>query len=493
MMKLISGTGPEMQARKHERTHSMVLHPSSSGSPFPVDPLPPPDDSGDSSLDTDKAPSPNYAYPPEHSKFRRTTSSFSQTTSSVANLELTSKGKKRKRLAKACSACHKNKRRCDGFSPCSNCEFSSRQCIYLNAKGEVIPPPKTRDGSASDPPGGIAFEMEAADSHPTFDKEDDRAAVAGSTPAERTQRHLDADTFRRPLPRASFGAYGENRPDNIRRESQATMSSRYSERTPSFGHVLPSPPVHPQAGLPQSTQRQADPLHKEVPMGGSDIESRPDATGRLNSASTQRTFQPSASRTSQPLLGMERSSARADPPPQSSADAKLRAVDRHASFVEELLHAFFTRLHPYQLMFHTPTFQYRRYLKLVPSALLHMMYALAIRFVDPITLRDVLATEHASAAEIEQPSFLAGEVFANEAKHGIDIWVKQKGAMMQRASWSSGSLHTWEDLEMLMAIALCGFYEKAMMRPSDAAQHFGTFTHGSSEVLLRLTLSRSQT
>lgn len=79
--------------------------------------------------------------------------------------ELTTKGRKRKRLAKACSACHvschsimsemshshvqKNKRRCDGFAPCSNCEFSARPCIYLNAQGEQIPPPRTRDSSAT--------------------------------------------------------------------------------------------------------------------------------------------------------------------------------------------------------------------------------------------------------------------------------------------------------------------------------------------------------
>ncbi|WVQ90096.1 hypothetical protein IAS59_003873 [Cryptococcus gattii] len=61
--------------------------------------------------------------------------------------ELTTKGRKRKRLAKACSACHKNKRRCDGFAPCSNCEFSNRPCQYLNAQGEPIPPPRTRDPS----------------------------------------------------------------------------------------------------------------------------------------------------------------------------------------------------------------------------------------------------------------------------------------------------------------------------------------------------------
>lgn len=39
----------------------------------------------------------------------------------------------------------KNKRRCDGFAPCSNCEFSSRPCLYVNAQGEPIPPPRTRE------------------------------------------------------------------------------------------------------------------------------------------------------------------------------------------------------------------------------------------------------------------------------------------------------------------------------------------------------------
>ena len=48
----------------------------------------------------------------------------------------------------------KNKRRCDGFAPCSNCEFSSRPCLYLNAQGEPIPPPRTRD--SSDAPAIVA-------------------------------------------------------------------------------------------------------------------------------------------------------------------------------------------------------------------------------------------------------------------------------------------------------------------------------------------------
>ncbi|KAJ7066738.1 fungal-specific transcription factor domain-containing protein [Mycena amicta] len=54
------------------------------------------------------------------------------------------KGPKRKRLAKACSACHKSKRRCDGNlrSPCSNCFFSSKPCQYVDASGRPVAAPK---------------------------------------------------------------------------------------------------------------------------------------------------------------------------------------------------------------------------------------------------------------------------------------------------------------------------------------------------------------
>ena len=59
----------------------------------------------------------------------------------------------------------KNKRRCDGFAPCSNCEFSSRACLYINAQGEVIPPPRTResvvkkDVPADGTPNGMSGSM----------------------------------------------------------------------------------------------------------------------------------------------------------------------------------------------------------------------------------------------------------------------------------------------------------------------------------------------
>lgn len=52
------------------------------------------------------------------------------------------KGGKRKRLSKACDACHKSKRRCDGTAPCSNCYFASKSCTYTDSSGRPVPAPR---------------------------------------------------------------------------------------------------------------------------------------------------------------------------------------------------------------------------------------------------------------------------------------------------------------------------------------------------------------
>ncbi|KAF5383734.1 hypothetical protein D9615_003526 [Tricholomella constricta] len=52
------------------------------------------------------------------------------------------KAPKRKRLAKACDACHKSKRRCDGTAPCSNCYYASKACTYTDASGRPVPAPR---------------------------------------------------------------------------------------------------------------------------------------------------------------------------------------------------------------------------------------------------------------------------------------------------------------------------------------------------------------
>jgi hypothetical protein len=418
----------------------------------------------DSDKHVEKVPSPSYTFPANPPDLKRTTSnnqsvSFSQTSSSVAlshtatSLELTSKGKKRKRLAKACSACHKNKRRCDGFAPCSNCEFSSRQCFYLNAKGEVIPPPKTREGSVSGASGAVGFEVERSDAQSVSHKHTERSSVAGFvTPrSERSLKPLDADTFKRPLPPGSFGGHSDARSRDLRRMSQGTMSSVYSERP--APHAIPVPPIHVDPALSTEFVSRDMPPRESAADGPGESFAGP--SSGLLPGSARRFSRPSFSYTSQPRSSLLQVVDRTPQPEKLPLNAKLRAVERQAAFVEELIHAFFARLHPYQLMFHQPTFQYRRYLNLVPSALLNMMYALAIRFIDPVTLHDALA------------------VFVHEARQAIDLWLKQKSASMRRASWSANGLPTWEDLEMAMAITLCGFYEKAMTKMPDAAQYFG--------------------
>ncbi|CAA7267424.1 unnamed protein product [Cyclocybe aegerita] len=66
------------------------------------------------------------------------------------------KGPKRKRLAKACDACHKSKRRCDGTAPCSNCYYASKQCTYTDASGRPVPAPRPFKPERQDPSSSAA-------------------------------------------------------------------------------------------------------------------------------------------------------------------------------------------------------------------------------------------------------------------------------------------------------------------------------------------------
>ncbi|KAL0953614.1 hypothetical protein HGRIS_004821 [Hohenbuehelia grisea] len=72
---------------------------------------------------------------------------------------------KRKRLAKACDACHKSKRRCDGTMPCSNCFYASKQCTYTDSSGRPVPAPRVPD-AAPPPPPSVQFQLDAR--YPAF-------------------------------------------------------------------------------------------------------------------------------------------------------------------------------------------------------------------------------------------------------------------------------------------------------------------------------------
>lgn len=85
--------------------------------------------------------------PPDGSRFLIDNSQDSdRTDTNIAFM----KGPKRKRLAKACDACHKSKRRCDGTAPCSNCYFASKKCTYTDASGRPVPAPRPRKGDNTD-------------------------------------------------------------------------------------------------------------------------------------------------------------------------------------------------------------------------------------------------------------------------------------------------------------------------------------------------------
>ncbi|KAF8225547.1 hypothetical protein L208DRAFT_1368129 [Tricholoma matsutake] len=60
------------------------------------------------------------------------------------------KAPKRKRLAKACDACHKSKRRCDGTAPCSNCYYASKACSYTDSSGRPVPAPRPHKSERQD-------------------------------------------------------------------------------------------------------------------------------------------------------------------------------------------------------------------------------------------------------------------------------------------------------------------------------------------------------
>ncbi|GBE86576.1 hypothetical protein SCP_0904550 [Sparassis crispa] len=71
---------------------------------------------------------------------------------------------KRKRLSKACDACHKSKRRCDGTAPCSNCYFASKRCTYTDSSGRPVPAPRNMNSDrARGPAAGFPTQDYAPD------------------------------------------------------------------------------------------------------------------------------------------------------------------------------------------------------------------------------------------------------------------------------------------------------------------------------------------
>jgi hypothetical protein len=144
-------------------------------------------------------------------------------------------------------------------------------------------------------------------------------------------------------------------------------------------------------------------------------------------------------------------------------------VMRDDTLVEELVHLFFARLPPYGMMFHVPTFQYRRYIGETVPCLIHIMLALSVRFLDHALLVPYSAMRRRDGQPF--PAHLKGEPFADRAKEEVDAWITSHpdvASLGRRAS-------AWERTEWATAMCLIKVYETCLGRTSSALYYQGEF------------------
>jgi hypothetical protein len=142
-------------------------------------------------------------------------------------------------------------------------------------------------------------------------------------------------------------------------------------------------------------------------------------------------------------------------------------VIRDDTLVEELIHLFFSKVPPYSMMFHTPTFNHRRYTGETVPCLLHIMLALAVRFSDHALLVPYSAGRRKDSKPF--PAHLKGEPFAERAKKEVEIWVRSHvdvTTVGRRAS-------AWERTEWAMAMCLIKVYETCLGRARSALYYQG--------------------
>lgn len=155
----------------------------------------------------------------------------------------------------------------------------------------------------------------------------------------------------------------------------------------------------------------------------------------------------------------------------------IERIDADDVLTDEMIHHFFARVHPYQLMFHQPTFAYRRYLDRVPSALLHIMYAFAVRFMH----HAIFVPPSIFESNAHFPAHARGEVLATRAKQEANAWLRASGIAqgdnliegIDKRRRDPNYKLTWLDTEMIQAICLIGLYEQSMGRPKKSGQYLG--------------------
>ncbi|CUA78063.1 Transcriptional activator protein acu-15 [Rhizoctonia solani] len=270
---------------------------------------------------------------------------------------------KRKRLSKACDSCHKSKRRCDGTSPCANCDFAGKPCVYTDANGRIVPPPRSREHEEEHHPTNrprrhsvsVAHILTHGQNHPE-DRNGPPFAASPSSPMPQLDLHLRPPIpipgqhhlvppqpprpFDTPLPPASYYYQHYRR---FEPESEDELRMRNRRRYGSF------PPP--------------DPAERGLYPGLNIISPRVNI-GRL------------------------------------SGDKGALGIEPYLA--KELVHLFFNHQYLASLMFHRPTFMMALSKGQVPMPLLNSIFALAAPYSSQPSLRT-------------HPSWHAGERFAQVA------------------------------------------------------------------------------
>ncbi|KAF8677665.1 Fungal specific transcription factor domain [Rhizoctonia solani] len=266
--------------------------------------------------------------------------------------------------SQACDSCHKSKRRCDGTSPCANCDFAGKQCVYTDANGRVVPPPRSREHEeehhATNRPRRHSVSVAHLMTHGQYHAPDDRTGPLYATTPSSPMPQL-ADHQHRPVP------------------------------IPGHHHIRPEQPPRPFA-TPINPPPAWDyyPYYRREPESEDDIRrSRRRYESFPPPDPAERGLYPGLNIVS-PRSGIGR----------LSGDKGVLDIEPHLA--RELVNLFFANQHPANLMFHRPTFMLALSKGQVPMPLLNGIFALAA----PYSSRPAIRTN---------PSWHAGERFAQAA------------------------------------------------------------------------------
>ncbi len=145
----------------------------------------------------------------------------------------------------------------------------------------------------------------------------------------------------------------------------------------------------------------------------------------------------------------------------------VELVSQDDTLVEELVHLFFVKLPPYSLMFHTPTFHHRRYQGEVVPALIYIMLAFAVRFLDHPLLVPYAPNRRKDAKAF--PAYIKGHPFAQRARYDVDQWIRTHPDVKTLGRRCSA----WEQTEWAMVMCLIRVYDGCIGQGRDGLHYQG--------------------